>query len=65
MTVVKPVQTCLLKNTPPPLHPHGIDYLVATKACTVCKRAVRIVLECFFVVIWIMIYATGTVREWM
>ena len=43
----KPVQTCSLEDLTVP--PMSADiWWLATKACTVAGRAVRILLECFF-----------------
>ena len=46
----RPVQTCSLEDLPsPPPHNQYFHLVVVIKACTVGKRAVRILLECFFV----------------
>ena len=44
----RPVQTCSLKL---PVQFSKYLHLVATEACTVGKRAVRILLECLFVIL--------------
>ena len=41
----RPVETCSLEDPPKPILTSGGD----TESCTIAKRAVRILLECFLV----------------